>query len=87
MKDTQMIVSKNNNFYIPILQRTANKGVEIVFDAVSNRSYSIRSYISSLSENGKLVYFDNDDVSEEVLGKLIFCSEKTFERVFVYILI
>lgn len=66
-----MIISKNNNFPIQISQRTCNKGVNILFDTLTYRKYNIRSYISSLSENGKLMFLDNEDISEELLGKLI----------------
>ncbi|XP_065211282.1 fatty acid synthase-like [Planococcus citri] len=87
IKDTQFLVSQNDNFYVQLLQKTDNTGVNILFDTTFNRAYNVRSYINSLSPKGKLVYFDNDSVSEENFGssgnmRCLTCHRITVSRIF-----
>lgn len=81
IKETQMIVSQKDNFYVQLLQKTDNAGVNILFDTTSSREYNIRSYINSISANGKLVCFDNENLFEENFGAGGNLRNMTFHRI------
>ncbi len=71
LNTSQIIVSKSDNFYLEILQKTSGKGVDVVFVTLPNSTLKFQSYVSSLAENGKCIYINKGRLTkEEILGKI-----------------